>query len=207
MRIDAPCGARASSSRSRTSRALCDAGKSFADSDFFDERNAGVALEEGDLLAERPRADDLAERCGGESVTKRDSSSRAGRMLQRPPPLIRILRPPSAVRSRSSRLGAGRGGKDRRHRPGRAGADDGDPVCARSNGASLIAPLRPGSLASFVGFALLRGCAEGTVISERRSASGCPTPPRAVHRRAGDSAAGSRARSRRPRRRAASPGG
>src|SRR5688500_8925544 len=30
----------------------------------------------------------------------RDSSRRAGRMLQRPPPLMRILRPPSRVRSR-----------------------------------------------------------------------------------------------------------
>src|ERR1019366_8373970 len=34
-----------------------------------------------------------------ESVTNRDSSSRAGRMLHRPPPLMRILRPPSFVRS------------------------------------------------------------------------------------------------------------
>jgi hypothetical protein len=39
---------------------------------------------------------------GEESVTNRLSSTRAGRMLQRPPPLMRILRPPSAVRSSSS---------------------------------------------------------------------------------------------------------
>ena len=38
---------------------------------------------------------------GEESVTKRDSSTRAGSTLQRPPPLMRILRPPSRVRSRS----------------------------------------------------------------------------------------------------------
>ena len=39
--------------------------------------------------------------CGDESVTNRDSSSCAGRMLQRPPPEMRIFRPPSSVRSRS----------------------------------------------------------------------------------------------------------
>ena len=39
---------------------------------------------------------------GDESVTKRDSSTRVGRMLQRPPPLMRIFRPPSRVRSRST---------------------------------------------------------------------------------------------------------
>ena len=42
---------------------------------------------------------------GDESVTNRRSSTRAGRMLQRPPPLMRILRPPSRVRS-SSRVSA-----------------------------------------------------------------------------------------------------
>ena len=62
-------------------------------------------------------------RCGDESVTKRDSSRRAGRMLQRPPPLIRILRPPSFVRSSEQRLRALRRREDRRHRAGRAGAD------------------------------------------------------------------------------------
>lgn len=36
-----------------------------------------------------------------ESETKRASSSLDGRMLQRPPPLMRILRPPSRVRSSS----------------------------------------------------------------------------------------------------------
>ena len=37
-----------------------------------------------------------------EAVTNRDSSTHIGRMLQRPPPLIRILRPPSMVDSSSS---------------------------------------------------------------------------------------------------------
>ena len=51
---------------------------------------------------ERPRADDLAQRVGrrvGDEARSR--RARAGSMLQRPPPLMRILRPPSAVRSRS----------------------------------------------------------------------------------------------------------
>ena len=38
---------------------------------------------------------------GDESVTKRVRSADDGRMLQRPPPLMRIFRPPSCVRSRS----------------------------------------------------------------------------------------------------------
>jgi hypothetical protein len=38
-------------------------------------------------------------RWAGESVTNRSGSSATGRMLHRPPPLIRILRPPSLVRS------------------------------------------------------------------------------------------------------------
>jgi len=38
---------------------------------------------------------------GDESVMKRYSSSRAGNTLQRPPPLMRIFRPPSRVRSMS----------------------------------------------------------------------------------------------------------
>jgi len=38
----------------------------------------------------------------GESVTNRSGASTEGRTLQRPPPLIRIFRPPSAVRSSSS---------------------------------------------------------------------------------------------------------
>ena len=37
---------------------------------------------------------------GDESVTKRDSSTRIGRTLHRPPPLMRIFFPPSRVRSR-----------------------------------------------------------------------------------------------------------
>ena len=42
-----------------------------------------------------------------ESVTNRVTSSSEGRMLQRPPPLIRIFLPPSTVRSSSSTSGLG----------------------------------------------------------------------------------------------------
>src|SRR5688500_14462177 len=90
------------SSASRTSRARCDAGKSFADPASSTSgrrrwlsKNAICSYSGHDRTIRRRR-------CRGESVTKRDSSSRAGRILQRPPPLIRILRPPSFVRSRSS---------------------------------------------------------------------------------------------------------
>ena len=38
-------------------------------------------------------------RCVGESVTKRSGAATDGSTLQRPPPLMRILRPPSLVRS------------------------------------------------------------------------------------------------------------
>ena len=41
-------------------------------------------------------------RWAGESVTKRSGAIADGRMLQRPPPLMRIFRPPSAVRSIST---------------------------------------------------------------------------------------------------------
>ena len=61
--------------------------------------------------------------CGAESVTKRSGASRDGRMLHRPPPLMRIFRPPSAVRS-STITCAGRGGEDGRHQSGGAGADN-----------------------------------------------------------------------------------
>jgi hypothetical protein len=46
--------------------------------------------------------EDMFGRCGGESVTKRSGASTEGSTLQRPPPLIRILRPPSRVLSSSS---------------------------------------------------------------------------------------------------------
>ena len=51
------------------------------------------------------------------SVTNRSGSSTEGRTLQRPPPLIRILRPPSAVRSISSDIGVVRRRKIAATRP------------------------------------------------------------------------------------------
>src|SRR5262245_15431186 len=40
--------------------------------------------------------------CAGDSVTKRSGAIEEGRTLQRPPPLMRIFRPPSRVRSSTS---------------------------------------------------------------------------------------------------------
>ena len=93
---------------------------------LLDQRQAELALEEGDLLGERPRAEDLAQRVGRRVGDEARSSTRAGRMLQRPPPLIRIFRPPSAVRSSSSVSAPCGRGEDRGHRSRGAGADDGD---------------------------------------------------------------------------------
>ena len=95
---------------------------------FFDEREADLVFEEGDLLPQRPRADNLAEHVRRESVTNRDSSIRAGRILHRPPPLMRILRPPSGVRFEEHRIGACGRRSDGRHRSGCAGTDDDDPA-------------------------------------------------------------------------------
>ena len=75
-------------------------GKELCRFDLLDERQPELALEERHLFRRGHERTILRTRCGGESLTNRDSSRRAGRMLHRPPPLIRILRPPSAVRSR-----------------------------------------------------------------------------------------------------------
>ena len=53
---------------------------------------------------------------GDELVTKRDSTNTAGSTLQGPPPLMRILRPPSRVRSMSVTSAP------------RARREDGDPI-------------------------------------------------------------------------------
>jgi hypothetical protein len=55
--------------------------------------------------------------CSGASVE--------GRILQRPPPLIKILRPPSRVRSSSRTRLPREGRKDRCHQPCSPCADDG----------------------------------------------------------------------------------
>jgi hypothetical protein len=64
-----------------------------------DSSDAHVALEELTLCDKGPRpqhaAEEVVRRIGNESV----GFERHGRMLHRPPPLIRILRPPSLVRS------------------------------------------------------------------------------------------------------------
>ena len=73
---------------------------------FERQREADLVLEEAPLGRERPGPKHPAKQGAGESVTNRSGAMTEGRMLQRPPPLIRILRPPSAVRS-STTTGAG----------------------------------------------------------------------------------------------------
>ncbi len=121
------------SSVSRTSRARCDFGKSLPDSASSTSGNRSSCSKNAICSWSGHERTMRRSRCGDESVTKRDSSSRAGRMLQRPPPLIRILRPPSFVRSSEQRLRALGRRENRRHRAGGARADYDDARHASSD--------------------------------------------------------------------------
>ena len=92
----------ASASRpSRTSRARFEAGKNFPDS-FSSASGIPKSDSKKAICSARGQERIIWRRmCGADSVTKRDSSTAVGRTLHRPPPLIKILRPPSLVRSRS----------------------------------------------------------------------------------------------------------
>ncbi len=98
----APRRAASASSPSRTSRARFEAGKSFADSGSSTSLRPTSSSKKAICSRRGQDRSILRIRAEEESVTKRDSSTRAGRMLHRPPPLMRIFRPPSAVRSRRS---------------------------------------------------------------------------------------------------------
>ena len=89
-------------SPSRTSLARWDAGKSFPESSSSTSGRPSSRSKNSTCSESGHERSMLRSVCGEESVTKRVSSTRAGRMLQRPPPLMRILRPPSRVRSSSS---------------------------------------------------------------------------------------------------------
>jgi hypothetical protein len=98
--ISTPAERAADTSASRTSRARSDTGKylpasssSFSGIPRSRSKNSRCPLSGHDRSNRRIRI--------GDSDMNRSGSSVRGRMLQRPPPLIRILRPPSAVRSRS----------------------------------------------------------------------------------------------------------
>ena len=92
----------ASASRpSRTSRARSETGNSFALSDSSLSGMPTSLLKNAFCSPSGHERRILRRVFGEELVTNRASSSREGRMLHRPPPLIRILRPPSAVRSTS----------------------------------------------------------------------------------------------------------
>ena len=101
--------AASASSASRTSRARFEAGKTSPISALERERHAGLALEEARAArASGQESSILRSVLGEESVTKRSGASAAGSMLQRPPPLTRILRPPSRVRSSRTTSPGGR---------------------------------------------------------------------------------------------------
>ena len=94
---------RASASRpSRTSRALFEAGNSLPDSASSTSARPSSCSKNARCSASGQERTMLRRVAGEESVTKRFSSRRAGRILQRPPPLMRIFRPPSRVLSSSS---------------------------------------------------------------------------------------------------------
>src|ERR1035437_3947537 len=99
IRIATPRVRASASSPSRTSRALCDAGKSLTDSGSSTSAMPTSRSKNATCSASGQPRTILRSAFADESVTNRDSSSRAGRMLHRPPPLMRILRPPSFVRS------------------------------------------------------------------------------------------------------------
>jgi hypothetical protein len=90
------------------------------------EWHADVAFKKLSLSSQRPRTEESLDEGGGESVTKRFGSSVSGSTWQRPPPLIRILRPPSAVLSISVTWlpGAAREGRGRQSRSACAHDDD-----------------------------------------------------------------------------------
>ncbi len=101
-RAATPCRRASASKPSRTSRALCEAGKSLADSTSSSSTRPTSLSKNRICSASGQLRTILRSVLGEESVTKRDSSTRDGSTLQRPPPLMRILRPPSRVRSSST---------------------------------------------------------------------------------------------------------
>ena len=99
MRRATPFRTASASNPSRTSRARCEAGNVLSDSGSSTSgmptsfsKNARCSASGHERTMRRNVFTD-------ESVTNRVSSSCIGSTLQRPPPLTRILRPPSLVRS------------------------------------------------------------------------------------------------------------
>ena len=101
-------------------------GKELCRFDLLDERQPELALEERDLLAERPRAN--------------DSTDEVRRRVAHEPRFVEARREDIAAAAAADQdlaaavsralekkcVGAGGGSENRRHRPGRAGADDDD---------------------------------------------------------------------------------
>ena len=127
------------SSASRTSRARLEAGKSLPGLRLLGERDAELALEERDLLAQRPGAEHSLQRVGrGVGDEARLVGAATGRTLHRPPPLIRILRPPSGVRSRRSVSASADAAKIAAIVPAAPAPMIGDASAPRSHAATII---------------------------------------------------------------------
>ena len=103
-------------SASRTSRARLDRGNSLPDSSSSTSGMPRSSSKKARCSCSGHDRSMARSRCGGESVTKRSGVATDGNTLHRPPPLMRILRPPSLVRSISVTL---RAGGRRRTRPRR----------------------------------------------------------------------------------------
>jgi hypothetical protein len=115
------------SSPSRTSRALCDAGKSFADSTSSSSRMPTSCSKNATCAASGQLRTILRNVFGEESVTKRDSSTREpGQHVAPPPAADEDLAPTISGALEQHRLGAAARGEDRRHGAGRAGPEDDD---------------------------------------------------------------------------------
>ena len=100
-RSSAPLRRASASKPSRTSRALCEVGKTLSSSGSSESGTPTSCSKKARCSASGHERTMRRNVFGDESVTKRDSSNRSGSTLQRPPPLMRILRPPSFVRSSS----------------------------------------------------------------------------------------------------------
>src|SRR5262245_18792565 len=97
-----PRRAASESSASRTSRARFEAGKSLPVSGSRTRRTPSSSSKKRRCSGSGQQARIFLKLWGEEALTKRVGSAREGRMLQRPPPLIRIFFPPSRVLSSSS---------------------------------------------------------------------------------------------------------
>ena len=93
---------------------------------LFDEGKIEVGFKERDLLPERPRSDELAEKMGRGFRDETRFVEPGRQDVASPAAADEDLAPAVAGALEEERLDTRRGGEDRRHRPGRARADHDD---------------------------------------------------------------------------------